>query len=154
MILIDIKISPWYWLKFKIIQSLFMAYISLNQKANESLHESTININPLLHKFFFSSVFEAMPRIGCYRLPTHRRGAHGKFLLSFFIKKSKFGSCVHYSDRYVTKSWTNLNFFILFNPLLHEFFFCRFSRHSLGQAAIVHRLIDAALIGIFLIDPS
>ena len=40
-----------------------------------------------------------------------------------------------------------LNFSFCFNPLLHAFFFRWFLRYSLRQAVIVHRLIDAAIIG-------
>ena len=40
------------------------------------------------------------------------------------------------------------------NPLLHEFFFRRFLRYNQRLPAIVYRLIDAVLIGIFLMIPS
>ena len=32
-----------------------------------------MKVNPLLHQFFFSSVFEINRKIGCNRLPTHRQ---------------------------------------------------------------------------------
>ena len=35
--------------------------------------------NPLWTKFFFSSFFETYPKIGSFRLPTHRHDAHRKF---------------------------------------------------------------------------
>ena len=41
--------------------------------------------NPLLQEFFFPSVFEIWPKIGCYRLPTHRRGAHTNFFDDPFL---------------------------------------------------------------------
>ena len=63
-----------------------------------------LNFNPLLHEFFFSSVFKIKRKIGCYRLPTHKRGAHREFFCSsLLILKSKFWPYVHYSDRYATK---------------------------------------------------
>ena len=50
-----------------------------------------INPVPLLHGLFFSSVFEIKRKVGCYRLSTHRRSDHRKFLSSsLLILKSKF----------------------------------------------------------------
>ena len=37
--------------------------------------------SPLLHEFFSLSVFEILLKIGCYCLPTHRRGVHRKFFI-------------------------------------------------------------------------
>ena len=56
---------------------------------------SIIQVNPLLHEFFFSSVYEIYPKIDSYRLPTHRRGVHKIFLLSLHILKLKCWSYIH-----------------------------------------------------------
>ena len=48
-------------------------------------------LNPLLPETFFSSHFEMKPKIGCYRLPTHRSDAPRKFFRwSLLILKTKF----------------------------------------------------------------
>ena len=53
-------------------------------------------VNPLLHELFLSSILERQPRIGCYRLLTHRHGAHRKLFLTIpFYLKSKFWTYVH-----------------------------------------------------------
>ena len=65
---------------------------------------SIVSFNPLLHAFFFSSVFEIWPKIGCYRLPTHRSGAHRKLFWPYLlILKSKFCPNVAPRSRYATK---------------------------------------------------
>ena len=48
---------------------------------------SSVVLTLLLHEFFFSLVFETQPRIGFYRVPTHRRVPHRKFI---FIIPSYF----------------------------------------------------------------
>ena len=47
--------------------------------------------------------FEIKPKIGCYRLLTHRCGFHRNFFITSSYLKSKFWPYVHYSDRYATK---------------------------------------------------
>ena len=42
--------------------------------------------------------------------------------------------------------------FSVFNPLLHEIYFHRLQRDCLRKAPIVYRLIDMALVGIFLLS--
>ena len=50
-----------------------------------------ITIIPFVPGFNFSSNFDIQPKIDSCRLPTHRRGAHRKFLPFFLlILKSKF----------------------------------------------------------------
>ena len=62
------------------------------------------HLNPVLPEFF-SSVSEIWPKIACFRLPTHRRGAHRNFFYyPFLFQNRNFGrTCTIYSDRYATK---------------------------------------------------
>ena len=65
---------------------------------------NSLLVNPLLHEFLFSFVFEILPKIGCYRLPTLRRSAHMKlFWQSLLILRSKFWPNVVPRPRYATK---------------------------------------------------
>ena len=46
--------------------------------------------NPLRTKLFFPSIFKISRKIGCYRLPIHRRGTHKNlFMIPSYLKKKK-----------------------------------------------------------------
>ena len=69
----------------------------------------------MLHEFFFSSVLERQPKIGCYRLPTHRRGAQRNF---FFIIPSLFKNRKFWlTYTIVTAMQQRVNFDFLINHL-------------------------------------
>ena len=53
--------------------------LSIERKVTKLL----LNIATLnhFHEFYFTSIFEIYPKIGSYRLATHRRGAHRKIFL-------------------------------------------------------------------------
>ena len=55
--------------------------------STSSLALSSLWLNPLFREFYFTSIFEIQPKIGPYRLPTHRHGAYSNFfsiILSYF----------------------------------------------------------------------
>ena len=64
--------------KNKRIHAIKGSLATLCIKRVKQIFYKIILFNPLLHEFFFSSVFENLikPKIGCYRLPTHRCSAH------------------------------------------------------------------------------
>ena len=63
-------------------------------------------LNHLFQEFYFTSIFEILPKIGSYRLPTHRRGAYRKiFPWSFLISELKFKSNVLCRWRYEAKGF-------------------------------------------------
>ena len=52
-------------------------------KQNSNFESSNLT-NLLLHEFYVLSMFGIYPKIGRYRLPTHRCGNHKKFFPSYF----------------------------------------------------------------------
>ena len=91
-------------------------------------------LNPFVPGFFFSSFFVTYLKIGSFRLPTHRRDAHRKFLLRIpsLIKIENFGRT--YYIEYVGHKWvkeiwkisfslTHLcpdSFFIVFRDIAYD----------------------------------
>ena len=66
-------------------------------------------LNTMLQEFCFPLIFEIEPKIGIYRLLTHRPAAHRKFFpLFLFILISKFWSNVSPRPHYAENSQARL----------------------------------------------
>ena len=103
--------------KFHLLRMSKKLYSS--KKCNDLLYFAR-DFFPLLHEFYFSSIFATKPKIACHCLPTHRRGAHGKFFSMFpSYSKLKFKSNVLCVWRYEAKGWNNLFHVTNFSTELH-----------------------------------
>ena len=65
-----------YNLVFEILSKMYEKNSPKLRSKAPNLIRMIANTNPSSTKFFFPSIFEIWPKIDCYRLPTHRGGAH------------------------------------------------------------------------------
>ena len=66
------------YFKIEIFCDTYTIVTAMQQRVKE-IFKKSFCLTLCCMSSFFRRVFGIYPKIGCYRLPTHRRGAHRKF---------------------------------------------------------------------------